>query len=52
MPGLSEFVSFIIEKSGIKDVSLIESDIILHRVLKDFCSSPLFNKYLFKGGSC
>jgi predicted nucleotidyltransferase component of viral defense system len=52
MPSLSEFVSFIVEKSGVKDVSLIESDITLHRMLKGFCSSPVFNKYLFKGGSC
>ncbi len=38
MPGLSEFVSFVAEKSGVKDTSLIELDIILHRMLKEFCS--------------
>ncbi|MEM3448263.1 MAG: nucleotidyl transferase AbiEii/AbiGii toxin family protein [Candidatus Bathyarchaeia archaeon] len=52
MPGLSEFVSFVAEKSGVKDTSLIELDIILHRILKEFCSSPTSTKYLFKGGSC
>ncbi len=38
MPELSEFINFIAEKSGIKDLDLIEKDIILHRILKEINS--------------
>ncbi|MHA1627233.1 MAG: nucleotidyl transferase AbiEii/AbiGii toxin family protein [Candidatus Asgardarchaeia archaeon] len=48
MPDLSEFIAFIAEKSGIKNLSLVEKDIILHKILREF---PRKN-YLFKGGSC
>ena len=51
MPSLSEFVSFVAEKSKVKNLSLVEKDIILHRILKEI-SSRLPNNYLFKGGSC
>ena len=52
MRELSEFVSFVSRKSGVKNVSLIESDIILHRMLKEIYFSELGKNYLFKGGSC
>lgn len=52
MPDLSEFVSFVARKSKVKNTSLIENDVMLHRILKEFCSSPLSANYLFKGGSC
>jgi len=52
MPDLSEFVSFVARKSGVKNTSLVEKDIMLHRILKEFCSSPISAGYLFKGGSC
>ena len=51
MRELSEFVSFVSRKSGVKNVSLIESDIILHRMLKEIYFSELGKNYLFKGGS-
>jgi predicted nucleotidyltransferase component of viral defense system len=50
---LSEFIAFVAEKSGIEKPSLIEKDLIIHRILKDICSSSHFaENYLFKGGSC
>jgi predicted nucleotidyltransferase component of viral defense system len=52
MPDLSEFVSFVAKKSGMKNTGLIEKDVVLHRVLRELCSSPLSANYLFKGGSC
>ncbi|MCD6443734.1 nucleotidyl transferase AbiEii/AbiGii toxin family protein [Candidatus Bathyarchaeota archaeon] len=52
MQRLSEFVSFVSRKSGVRNVSLIESDVILHRVLSEIRSSELGEHYLFKGGSC
>jgi predicted nucleotidyltransferase component of viral defense system len=52
MPDLSEFVSFVARKSGMKNTGLIEKDVVLHRVLRELCSSPLSASYLFKGGSC
>lgn len=52
MPDLSEFVSFVAEKSEIVNVDLVERDVILHKILKEFCSSNLSSNYLFKGGSC
>lgn len=53
MPDLSEFITFAAEKSGIAKPSLIEKDLIIHRLLKEICSSGHFAKnYLFKGGSC
>ena len=51
MPSLSEFVEFIVEKTGIEKRSLIEKDILLHKIL-----TKIFERfgrdYLFKGGSC
>ena len=53
MPGLSEFIAFVAEKSGVKKPSLIEKDLTIHRILKDiYSSSHLAENYLFKGGSC
>ncbi len=53
MPDLSEFISFVSEKSGVKKANLIESDILIHRILKEiYSSSPFMEQYLFKGGSC
>ena len=53
MPDLSEFISFVAEKSGVEKANLIESDILMHRILKLIYSSPHFmENYLFKGGSC
>jgi len=50
MLDLSEFVSFVAEKSGIENVDLVERDVILHKILKEFRSSHLSSNYLFKGG--
>lgn len=53
MPDSSEFITFVAEKSGIRKPSLIEKDLMLHRILKDICGSRHFaENYLFKGGSC
>lgn len=50
---MSEFIAFVAEKSGIEKPSLIEKDLIIHRILKGICSSSHFaENYLFKGGSC
>jgi len=51
MPDLSEFVAFVSEKSGIQKPSLIERDILIHRILRGI-NSAFGNAYLFKGGSC
>ncbi len=51
MPELSEFISFISEKSGVENASLVEKDVLLHRILRGI-NSELGEKYLFKGGSC
>lgn len=53
MPDLSEFISFVAEKSGVKKSDLIEKDLIIHRILEQIYSSSHFaENYLFKGGSC
>nr|WP_240912126.1 nucleotidyl transferase AbiEii/AbiGii toxin family protein [Thermococcus sp. M39] len=52
MPELSEFVEFVVEKSNIRNSSLVKRDILIHRILKDIFSSSLRDSYLFKGGSC
>jgi predicted nucleotidyltransferase component of viral defense system len=53
MPDLSEFITFVAEKSGIQKPSLIEKDLMIHRILKDIYGSRHFaENYLFKGGSC
>ncbi len=51
MPDLSEFVAFVSEKSGIRKPSLIERDVLIHRILRGI-NSAFGNAYLFKGGSC
>jgi len=51
MPDLSEFVAFVAEKSGIRKPSLIERDVLIHRILRGI-NSAFGNAYLFKGGSC
>lgn len=53
MPDLSEFITFVSEKSGVTKAKLIEQDIIIHRILKELHSYSGFTEnYLFKGGSC
>jgi len=53
MPDSSEFIAFVAEKSDIQKPSLIEKDLMIHRILKDIYSSRHFaENYLFKGGSC
>lgn len=53
MPDLSEFITFVSEKSDIKKAKLIEPDILVHRILKELYAHPHFmGNYLFKGGSC
>ncbi|GBC75385.1 hypothetical protein HRbin06_00703 [archaeon HR06] len=52
MPSLSEFISFVSDKSGVKNLELIEKDVTLHRILKEIYSSDIEQNYLFKGGSC
>jgi len=48
MPNLSEFVA---EKSGVEKPGPIQKDVILHKILKELCSFPIFaENYLFKGG--
>jgi len=51
MPDLSEFVAFICEKSGMRKPSLIEKDVLIHRILREI-STAFKDTYLFKGGSC
>ena len=51
MPDLSEFVAFVAEKSGIRKPSLVERDVLIHRILRGV-NSAFGNAYLFKGGSC
>jgi len=53
MPDLSEFISFVSEKSKVKKLNLIEQDILIHRILKEIYAFPHFiENYLLKGGSC
>lgn len=53
MPDLSEFVAFVAEKSGVGKPSLIEKDLMVHRILMEIYGSEHFaGNYLFKGGSC
>ncbi len=47
MPELSEFVEFVVEKSNIRNSSLVKRDILIHRIRKDI-SSSLRDSYLFK----
>ncbi len=51
MPDLSEFVAFVAEKSGIRKPSLVERDVLIHRILRGV-NSAFGDAYLFKGGSC
>ncbi len=51
MPDLSEFIAFVVEKSGIRKPSLVERDVIIHGILKGIISA-FSDAYLFKGGSC
>jgi len=52
MPSLSEFITFISRRSGVKNLELIEKDVILHLILREIYSSAIGQNYLFKGGSC
>jgi hypothetical protein len=42
MPDLSEFITFVAEKSGVQKPSLIEKDLMIHRILKDIYGSRHF----------
>jgi len=52
MPSLSEFIAFVSRRSGVKNLELIEKDVILHLILREIYSSAIGQNYLFKGGSC
>jgi len=52
IPRLSEFITFISRRSGVKNLELIEKDVILHLILREVYSSAIGQNYLFKGGSC
>ena len=53
MPDLSEFIAFVSEKSSMKNRSLVEKDLLIHKILKTIYSSGHFaENYVFKGGSC
>ena len=49
MPSLSEFISFVSEKSGIKSLELIDKDIGLHKILNEISSLNIGQNYLFFG---
>lgn len=52
MPSLSEFIAFVSRRSRVKNLELIEKDVILHLILREIYSSAIGQNYLFKGGSC
>ena len=53
MRGYSEFIQFVMEKTGVKKPLLIEKDVLLHMLLYRLIQDSEFQKgYLFKGGSC
>ena len=53
MRDYSEFVQFIIKKTGLNKPLLIERDILLHSLLYRLTRDTRFREnYLFKGGSC
>mgnify|MGYP001603848635 FL=1 len=48
-----EAIDYLAEKTGIKQRSLIEKDIILHRILFELLLDKKFDtEYAFKGGTC
>jgi len=52
MPSLSEFIAFVSRRSRVRNLELIENDVILHLILREIYSSAIGQNYLFKGGSC
>ena len=53
MRDYSEFIHFIIEKTGLDKPLLVERDILLHSPLYRLVRDDVFREnYLFKGGSC
>jgi len=53
MPDLYEFIAFVSEKSSVKNRSLVEKDLLIHKILNIIYSSEYFGEnYVFKGGSC
>jgi len=51
MRDYSEFIQFIVEKTGLKKRLLIEKDVLLHALLHRLTQHTIFReKYLFKGG--
>lgn len=52
MRDYSEFVQFIVEKTGLNKPQLIEKDVLLHSLLHRLTEDNEFREgYLFKGGS-
>ena len=49
MADLSEFVSFVAEKSKVKNLRLIEKDIILHKILSEIYASKLGKNICSRG---
>jgi len=48
-----EFITFISRKTNVKNLELIEKDVLIHAILKELYSSEHFAKnYLLKGGTC
>ena len=48
-----EIINFVAERTGIKKLSYIEKDLILHRLLVELSLDKQFSKnYAFKGGTC
>ena len=53
MRDYSEFIQFVVEKTGFSRPLLVEKDILLHFLLYRLSRDKEFKKgYLFKGGSC
>ena len=50
MRGYSEFIQFVMEKTGVKKPLLIEKDVLLHMLLYRLMQDSEFQEgYLFKG---
>ena len=48
-----EIIDYLAEKTKIKQIDLIEKDIILHRILFELLLNKKFDsEYAFKGGTC
>lgn len=48
-----ELVDYVADKTGVKETSLVEKDMILHLLLKNLLADQHFREnYVFKGGTC